>query len=397
MAVWWQFSGEGEYSLPPAHGTTDNRESDLNPTIEKRIERLRENMAPKPFDTFMVLNAHNRRYLSGFTAEDTQLDESAGALFINASQLMLATDSRYDLQAADEAAGYEIFCYKEGLAKALPEICRRFAVKSLGFESARLTVHQHQEIQEKLASQKTTVALIATDSVVEAIRLIKDPDEIDRTRQAIETAEHAFLELMAVLKPGMSEREAAWLLEKGMREAGADALSFPVIAASGPNSALPHAIPGLRGIGKGEPFLLDWGAIRHGYCSDTSRTVILGPADDTFRHVFQTVVEAQALAIEAIREGVSSKKVDGIARSHIESRGYKDRFGHSLGHGTGLAVHEGPALSPLKDIVLKEGMLVTVEPGIYLPGWGGVRVENQVVVRKNGAEVLTRLDVGPLF
>jgi Xaa-Pro aminopeptidase len=195
----------------------------------------------------------------------------------------------------------------------------------------------------------------------------------------------------------MSEKEAAWRLEKEMRESGADALSFPSIVASGPNSALPHAIPGNRILKEGEPVLFDWGTVHHGYCSDTSRTTILGKAGDDFTKVFNTVVEAQKLAIKAIRGGISAKAIDQIARHHIEKTGYKGKFGHGLGHGTGLAVHEAPALSPLKDTILKPGMLVTVEPGIYIPEWGGVRVENQVVVREDGAEVLNRLDVGPFF
>jgi Xaa-Pro aminopeptidase len=367
----------------------------LKPAIIKRLERLRETIAQKPFDTLMVLNGENRRYLSGFSGADAQLDESAGALFINDKKLILATDTRYDIQAAAEAQGYEIVCYRQGFAKAIPGICRMLDIRAMGFESSRVSHKQYHEILAALPPGG--IELVPTENIVEEIRLIKDAAEIEETKKALEIAENAFLCVVAGLKPGMSEKETSWLLEKEMREAGADALSFPSIVAFGANSALPHAIPGERKLAEGEPVLFDWGAVLNGYCSDTSRTTILGKADDVFIKVFSTVIEAQKLAINAIRGGVSSRDIDRIARSHIEAGSYKGKFGHGLGHGTGLAVHEAPALSPLKDTILMPGMLVTVEPGIYIPGWGGVRVENQIVVRKDGAEVLNRLGTGPFF
>jgi Xaa-Pro aminopeptidase len=180
-------------------------------------------------------------------------------------------------------------------------------------------------------------------------------------------------------------------MERRMRVAGAQGPSFPSIVAAGPNSALPHAIPTDRPIREGEPILFDWGAFLDHYASDTSRTVILGPPDETFTTVYQTVLEAQRKAIDAVTAGASTKAVDALARDHIGASGYGDKFGHGLGHGTGLAVHEGPRLSPLKDTVLESGMIVTVEPGIYLPEWGGVRIENQVVVGQNGPLVLNEL------
>jgi Xaa-Pro aminopeptidase len=182
-------------------------------------------------------------------------------------------------------------------------------------------------------------------------------------------------------------------MERRMREAGAEALSFPVIVAAGANSALPHAIPRDRPVRRGEPILFDWGARLGGYCSDTSRTLILGTPDAAFTEVFSTVKEAQRRAIAAVHPGAGTKSVDAVARDFIENSGYAGRFGHGLGHGTGLAIHEAPRLSPLRDTVLEVGMVVTVEPGVYLPDWGGIRLENQVVVRPEGAEVLNALPV----
>jgi len=341
----------------------------------------------------MVSNAENRHYLSGFTGEDTQCDESAGTLFISAKHLVLATDSRFDTQAKAECKGYDIHCYREGLAKLLPEILRQLNTQRLGFESARVTYKVLTELKQALAAHKLNIEMISTENLVEQLREIKDEQEIQHTQSALHLAEKAFLKILAVIKPGMTEKKMAWMLEKEMREAGAEGLSFPSIVASGPNSALPHAIPGDRVWNAGEPLLFDWGAKLHGYCSDISRTLVSGDADKTFQKVYQTVLDAQQKAIDAIRDGVSSVAVDHIARSYIEDHGFKGKFGHGLGHGTGLAVHESPRLSPLKDTILKSGMIVTVEPGIYLEDWGGVRIENQVVVRQDGGEVLNSLDV----
>jgi Xaa-Pro aminopeptidase len=201
-----------------------------------------------------------------------------------------------------------------------------------------------------------------------------------------------FMSFIPHLKPGMTEKDISWQMEKRMREKGADALSFPTIVASGPNSALPHAIVSDRKIKEGEPLLFDWGAKLNGYCSDISRTVILGNPDNTFMKIFQTVYDAQQKAIEAIKPGMTGKQVDQVAREHIDSTEFKGKFAHGLGHGTGLAVHEGPRLSPLREDLLEPGMVVTVEPGIYIQEWGGVRLENMIVVRDYGAEVLNGTD-----
>ncbi|MFC1829731.1 M24 family metallopeptidase [Thermodesulfobacteriota bacterium] len=362
--------------------------------IADRLEYLRESLHEKNLDALLVLVEENRRYLSGFTGEDTQFDESAGALIVTRDKLILATDSRFELQAGNEATLYEIICYKEGLAKALPEITKNLKIQRFGFESIRMSYYQYRKITENLTSEAPQVELVETSDIVEVLRVIKEESEIEATRNALGIAELAFRKVAAALTPDMTEKEAAWAMEKEMREAGADGLSFPTIVASGPNSALPHAIPGNRKLSEGEPLLFDWGARLNGYCSDTSRTLVMGTPDETFESVYNTVMDAQKKAIDAIKPGMSSKAVDEIARKHIDAKGFKDKFGHGLGHGTGLAVHEAPRLSPLRDTRLETGMIFTVEPGIYLPGWGGIRIENQVVVRENGAEVLNGLNTG---
>ena len=358
---------------------------------DSRIMAVREALAEKGVDALMILIEENRRYLSGFTGEDHQFDESAGALFISADQLILATDSRFEVQAGMEAPAYHVVIYRKGLAKELPAIMTRLGARTLGFESARVTVQQHEGYKKALKEVSGGAQLLPIENIVENLRLIKSPEEISRTQKALDLAESAYREVVRALKPGMTEKQVAWEMERRMRESGADSLSFPVIVAAGPNSALPHAIPTDRPIGMGEPVLFDWGVRLGGYCSDTSRTIILGPPDDKFQEVYQTVLEAQQKATQAIKKGVNTKAVDAVARDYIASKGFGGRFGHGLGHGTGLAVHEGPRLSPLKETTLEAGMLVTVEPGIYLPEWGGVRIENQVVVEQNGPRILNGL------
>jgi len=358
--------------------------------IENRIKQVRKTFKKLNIDTLLILVEENRRYLSGFTGEDTQFDESSGALLISPDNLILATDSRYDEQAKQEAWRYDIVTYRKGLSNELPKILKSLRTKRLGFESIRVSVLQMNAIKKQLGKNKIRVVLVSTENIVENIRIIKDESEIEQTKKALEVAESAFLKFVPTIKPGMTEKDTAWRLEKKLRESGGDSMSFPVICASGPNSALPHAIPGQRKIKKGEPIIFDFGVKLNGYCSDTTRTVFIGRPDDTFKKVFQTVLDAQQMATEAIKPGKSSKAIDKIARDHIHKMGFKGKFGHSLGHGTGLAVHELPRISPLKDTKLKSGMIFTVEPGIYLPGQGGIRLENMVVVRENSAEVLNK-------
>ncbi|MEW6672495.1 MAG: aminopeptidase P family protein [Thermodesulfobacteriota bacterium] len=360
---------------------------------QARLKQVRQILRAKELDALLVLIAENRLYLSGFAGEDTQFDESAGALIITAEKLILATDSRFELQARREAPDFETIIYREGLVKELPVVLKGLQTRRLGFESIRVSHAQHRKMATALKEAALAAELVDTEDIVENLRIAKTQPEIAAIRKALHLAEAVFDRVAADLKPGMTEKEAAWSLERALREAGADKLSFPVIVAAGPNSALPHAIPGDRPLKPGEPILFDWGIRLQGYCSDISRTLIMGKPDRTFQEVFQAVREAQEMAIAAIKPGADARAVDAIARSHIEKMGFKDRFGHGLGHGVGLAIHEQPRLSPLSDKKLEAGMVCTVEPGIYLPDWGGVRLENMVAVTADGAEILNETAV----
>lgn len=369
----------------------------MESTTTSRIETLRRRMDELKLDAFLVLIAENRRYLSNYTGEDTQFDESAGALIISRNHLILATDSRFVEQAKIESPEFEVICYQKGIIKELPVILKRLGVRRLGIEGVRLSYAQFVKLREELKMQRLSVTIKDTAQVVERQRIIKTEDEIEAIERAVAVAETDFAQFLHDLRPGQTERQVAWRLERNMRDAGADGLSFPVIAAFGRNSALPHAIPGDKLLEKGEPLLFDWGARLNGYCSDMTRTVCMGPADPTFMKVFTIVHDAQRKAIDAIGPGVSSTRIDALARDHIKAKGFGDFFGHSLGHGVGLAIHEAPSISPLaeKDIILEENMVFTVEPGIYLPDWGGVRLENMVVVKSDGVRVLNRLEIKP--
>ena len=365
----------------------------MEEAINKRLAKLRTHLEDRSIDTFLVLQGENRRYLSGFTGEDSQFNESAGALLITPDQQILATDSRYETQAHIEASGFEIYRYNEGLASALPDILRMLRTERLGFESARLSYLQFQKFQEHLKKEALTASLVPFEDLVEGLRMKKEPREIEAIQESLAICESVFEMILNTLSVGTSEKELAWAIEKDLREAGADSAAFPPIVAAGHSAALPHAIPTDRPVGQGEPILFDWGARLNGYCSDISRTIVLGSPDDTFKKVYQVVQDAQSMAIEAIKPEVSTQSVDKIARDHIVAKGFGDYFGHGLGHGVGLATHEKPHLSPIRPMNLEVGMVTTIEPGIYIPGWGGVRLENMVVVKEDGAVVLNKLPI----
>jgi Xaa-Pro aminopeptidase len=363
--------------------------------IQNRISKLREKMGKQRMNALLVSAGENRRYLSGFTGEDTQFDESAGALLITEDALVLATDSRYEIQAKTEAPFYEVVCYKTGLAKELPSLLKKYKTRRLGFEARRISFDMYSKIKAEVEAAGLSLELIEQADMVEKIRLIKEENEVAAIRKAVDVAETAFQSFLPFLRPGLGEAQAAWALEKRMRMAGAQSLSFPVIAAFSKNSALPHAIPCDRVLEAGVPVLFDWGAKLNGYCSDMTRTLVLGKQDAFFEKIFTIVYDAQQKAIAAIQSGVASKKIDAIARDHIAAQGFGENFGHGLGHGVGLAIHEAPSISPLaeKSVILEENMVFTVEPGIYLPDWGGIRLENLIRVTQAGAEVLNRLDI----
>lgn len=353
------------------------------------LDALRERLRDLPLDTLWILQPENRRYLSGFKAEDTLLTESSGSLLITREEALLLTDSRYTLQAQREAPGFQVITHRRGLSQALPGILSDLGTRVLGFDDSHVTVELHGRIRQALRKLSPRPRLVPMQGLVETLREIKDEAEIRVMKASSDLMVRILGEVIPRIEPGRSEKEIAWEIEGLAREGGAEGLAFPSIVASGPNSALPHAVPTGRLLRKAEPITLDVGVRVNGYCCDMTRTVFLGEPQPLFRKVYGIVREAQKAALERVQPGVESTFPDAVARGIIRDAGFGEYFGHGLGHGVGLAPHERPRLSPEGPVKLRSGMVVTVEPGIYLPGKGGVRLEQMVVVQENGPRVLT--------
>ena len=375
------------FSLAFLPGFSQN--SGMSTSLEiSRLTALRNLLAHREVDGFLVSGPENRRYLSGFTADDPDW----GLLLITQTAAVLFTDFRYQLWAQQEAAAFQIVIYKVSLGETLMELLKEFQVQRLGFEAAHLTYRSYQRLTETAAGVGLKVEWLPLEGVVEELREVKGPEELTAMRRALELSEAVLRRISRELAPGKTERQVAWEIERGLREGGAESLAFPPIVAAGENSARPHHQPGDHVLQAGEPILIDMGARLDGYCADITRTYILGPPDEQFQKIYTLVRRAQAHAEAELKAGMDSLAGDALALEVIAAGGYGEAFGHSLGHGVGLAVHENPALSPHQErrSTLKAGSVVTVEPGIYLAGWGGVRLEDMVLLKEDGAEVMNR-------
>jgi Xaa-Pro aminopeptidase len=362
----------------------------------RRIKKLQAILRRHKVGALLVSQPENRRYLSGYTGGDHGIGETSGLLLVPAQgRVHLLTDFRYRLQAEQDVPWATVLLYPKGLLKLLPGLLSDLGIASLGFES-HYTLHATaSRLDETLA--KAGITSVPLKGLVEKMRLIKDEEEIACIRRSVALNEEIFREIRPTIEPGMTEIEVALAIETAMRRKGAEGASFSSIIASAERSALPHAVPANLPIEKDRPLTVDMGLVLDGYCSDMTRTFVPGRADARYLELHRLVRRAQLAGMQAIRAGVKASAVDRAARAVIADAGYGDAFGHSLGHGVGLAVHEDPRLSSLNHKQLKAGMVVTVEPGIYLPGWGGIRLENMVVVREDGCENLntdtTWLDV----
>jgi len=353
--------------------------------MKDRLKRLRQKLAENELDGIFISQEENRRYLSGF-------DGSAGYLLVTAKDAILATDFRYTEQAKAQAPDYEIFRVKGKMADWFAELTGDLDPGELGFEAEDITFAMHRELAG-IARKKDKFRLKPVKGVVESLRMVKDSGEIEMIVKAAEVNDLALGDVLGGMRAGMTEKEIAWELEKALRERGSEAVPFEIIVASGPNAALPHAKPSERKISAGEPVVIDMGARVGGYCSDMTRTICLNaPAnkEGRFNKVYSIVLEAQLTAIEMIKEGITGEEADHTARKVIEDAGFGEEFGHSLGHGVGLAVHEKPTLGPGSTEILTEGMVFSIEPGIYISGWGGVRIEDLVVIENGRVRVISQ-------
>jgi len=340
-----------------------------------RVDRLVELLAECDLDSLLVTGLVNVRYLTGFTGTN-------GACVVTPQERLFLTDFRYTEQAEAQVEGFDLL---HGGRDVASELAIHLSGRA-GFEDATLSVRRFGRVSDKLAEG---VELVPAGDLVEGLREVKDPCELVRIVAAQELATGALERTLERGLVGRTEREVALDLEHEMRTAGAEDPSFPSIVAAGAHGALPHAVPRPIDIPNGVLVVIDWGARLDGYCSDCTRTIATGPLDGTATDVYELVREAQARALAAVKAGVECKAVDAVAREVIEDAGLGERFGHGLGHGVGLEVHESPRLAKTGEGNLTAGMVVSVEPGVYLPGAVGVRIEDLVAVTDGGADVFT--------
>ena len=342
-----------------------------------RSQRVRERLSDHEIDALLVTNLTNVGYLTGFSGTN-------GQVVVTASETTFFSDPRYAARASDLVEGADVAIYPDRLTDLLPERLKKSKVARVGVETASMTLAE----RDQLAGPLEPIEIVGTKGVVEDLRRIKDDEEVALIREAVALTDQTFAWILERLAPGATERDVALDLEVNMRTTGADAVAFEPIVGSGPLSAHIHHTPSERSLEKGDLVLLDFGCKSGGYCSDFTRTVVLGPATDDQRELYETVRDAQAAGVAAIAAGVHGRDADAAARAVIESSGEGERFGHGLGHGVGLDIHEAPRLHRISEDTLRTGDVVTVEPGVYRVGAGGVRVEDCVLVTDTGAEVL---------
>jgi len=338
--------------------------------------KLREAMKQNGFEAVLITKPENRRYVSGFTG-------TSGIVVVTQTNAWFVTDFRYKDQAASECEGFEILIHTP--EKSVYQVLNELELKSLAFEDENMTVSQYNTYISEMGQTE----FVSISQMVEGLRIQKTHDEIDMIRKSAAITDAGFSHIISYIKPGMKEIEVALELEMFMKKQGASALSFDIIVASGLRSSLPHGRASEKIIEDGDFITMDFGCIYKGYCSDMTRTVVVGEASEKQKKVYETVLKAQEAALKAIKPGISGKDADKVARDIITEEGFGEYFGHGLGHGVGLEVHEAPRLAPIGEKILKENMVVTDEPGIYIPDFGGVRIEDLIVVTEEGCERLS--------
>jgi Xaa-Pro aminopeptidase len=349
--------------------------------VSARADAAADLLPGAGIDLLLVSNLVNVRYLTGYTG-------SNGVALVGPDTRTFITDFRYVEQATEQVdPSFDRLRAPQELVEAIGDVLPGGSLR-LGFEDAHVSVREHARLRELLPER---VELAGVDGLIEGLRAIKDAQEVARIRSASQIADAALERLLEGGLAGRSERELALELEQVMRLLGAQRPSFESIVAAGAHGALPHATPRDVEVARGQLVVIDWGAQLDGYCSDCTRTIAAGEPDDAARAVYELVLEAQVSGLEAVRAGAAGREVDAVTRATIDAGGHGERFGHGVGHGVGLDIHEGPRLSQRSDDILATGNAVTVEPGIYLPGQFGVRIEDLVVVTDDGCDILTSI------
>jgi len=351
-----------------------------------RLSRLRALLSERALDAVVITHPSNRFWLSGYTGEDIAPNESAGHVVITHQEAYLVVSTMNAPQARQEAPHFQIYDRERNFARADALLLQECGARRIGFEDGAILYQDYQTLSQTLGEG---VSLEPLGPAVDALREVKTSDELERIIRAQQITEQALLTALAEFTPGQTERTLARRLDQAMLEHGADRPAFPTIVASGPNAALPHHTPGDRSIAPGETVVIDMGAMVDGYCADLTRTVWFGELPSEAEYAFTVVLQALEAVERQLHAGMTGKAADGIAREHIAAAGYGEAFTHSLGHGVGVRVHEGPALSPRNEEPLPAGSVVTLEPGIYRPGQFGIRIEDLVVIEPDGLRILT--------
>lgn len=341
----------------------------------EHLKKAQTFLKEKALDCIFVINMRNIRYISGFTG-------SSAVLLVFPDKAVLFTDFRYMQQASEQAKCCEIVEHGSNVYKDINKTL--YEVKKIGYESGYVTVSAFKKMSEQIENKDWIEISLDT------LRMVKDEKEIANIVKAVEIADKSLQKLLPEIKIGMTEQEIAAILEFYMKQHGASGTSFSTIVASGPRSALPHGMPTDRKLSSGDFLLMDFGAVYDGYCSDMTRTFVMGKADDKQKKIYNTVLKAQMAALSGLKPGMTGAQGDALARDVIKDAGYGENFGHGTGHSLGLAIHESPRLSPANHSVIEPGMLMTVEPGIYIADWGGVRIEDLLLVKDDGVEILTQ-------
>ncbi|WP_243523922.1 Xaa-Pro peptidase family protein [Bacillus pseudomycoides] len=346
--------------------------------MTSRIKKIQEQLDQYGIDGLLITKKENRQYATGFTG-------SAGVVLLSATEAVFITDFRYVDQAKTQVQEAEIIMHKGNMEQEIANQTTRLNIQKLGIEENNMTLKQYSSLKKY-----TNIELVQVSELVETIRAIKEESEIETIKVAARIADEAFQHITGFLKPGVSEFDVRDELEFFMRKQGASSSSFNIIVASGVRSSLPHGVATNKMIENGDMVTLDFGALYNGYCSDLTRTIAVGSYSKEFEKIYDIVLEALKRGTEAIRPGESAKTIDDVTRNYITDHGYGEYFGHSTGHGVGLELHEPLRLSQESKAILQEGMVVTVEPGIYIPNWGGCRIEDDIVITKDGYEVITQ-------
>lgn len=345
-------------------------------------QRVQDILKELSIGAVLISNGNNMRYVSGFAGE-------TGYVYISEKRHAVITDFRYTIQAEMEAEGYEIITIGNGgYEEAINDMLRTDQIERLGFEAEDMLFATYHRLKEKLNVRE----MVALGHEITKLRRIKTPKELEYIKKAEAIGDQVFTEILSFIKPGITELEVAARIEYLLKMNGASGCSFPAIVASGINSSMPHAVPTQKKIESGDFLTMDFGCVYEGYCSDMTRTIVVGKASEKQKEVYHTVLEAQLAALDFIKAGYKGKEIDKVARDIIYGAGFEGCFGHGLGHSVGLHIHENPRLSMLEEEVILAGMTETVEPGIYIKGFGGVRIEDLVVVTEEGHENFTYSD-----